>query len=136
MEFLREGGPAGYGWSFCALHLFGGWRWPPYNAIYDQMIVSIYVAVGACSLWAPREPLKHASFLWFVVLSSTLHGSVRLFHAIHDPTNVGHLIRLDPGSRRGAGDAPVARSKKGRCGLEDLLGKGALRQINKSTALA
>jgi Family of unknown function (DUF6632) len=72
--------------------LFGGWRWPPYNAIYDQMIVSIYVAVGACSLWAPREPLKHASFLWFVVLSSTLHGSVMLFHTIHDPTNVGHLV--------------------------------------------
>jgi len=25
----------------------GGWRWSPYNAVYDQMIVSIYVAVGA-----------------------------------------------------------------------------------------
>jgi hypothetical protein len=23
---------------------FGGWRWQPYNPIYDQMIVSIYFA--------------------------------------------------------------------------------------------
>jgi hypothetical protein len=74
------------------LDIFGGWRWPPYNAIYDQMIVGIYVAVGLCSLWAIRDPLKHASFLWFVVWSSLFHGGVMLFHALHDPTHIGHLV--------------------------------------------
>ena len=72
--------------------LFGGWRWPPYNAIYDQMIVSIYLAVGFCALRAIRQPLQHASFLWFVVWSSFAHGGVMLFHALHDPTHRGHLI--------------------------------------------
>jgi hypothetical protein len=72
--------------------LFGGWRWPPYNAIYDQMIVSIYVAVGFCALRALRRPLQHTSFLWFVVWSSFAHGGVMLFHALHDPTHRGHLV--------------------------------------------
>jgi len=40
-----------------------GWRWPPYNAIYDQMIVSVYFAVGICSAMAIRNPLKNISFL-------------------------------------------------------------------------
>ena len=46
------------GWAFMGLvgiplavyfDLLEGWRWSPYNAIYDQMIVSIYFAVGMCS---------------------------------------------------------------------------------------
>jgi hypothetical protein len=72
--------------------LFGGWRWPPYNAIYDQMIVSIYVVAGFCALRAFREPLRHASFLWFLVWSSLAHGGVMLFHALHDATHRGHLV--------------------------------------------
>jgi len=72
--------------------LFHGWRWEPHNPIYDQMIVSIYVAVGACALNALRDPLKHASFLWFVVWSSLTHGGVMLFHAVHEPMHSGHLI--------------------------------------------
>ncbi len=74
------------------LDLFHGWRWPPYNANYDEMIVSIYVAVGGCSLAALRNPLRHASFLWFVVWSSLAHGAVMLFHAIQMPIHRGHLI--------------------------------------------
>ncbi len=71
--------------------VFGGWRWPPYNAIYDQMIVSIYLAVGFCALRALRRPWQHTSFLWFVVWSSFAHGGVMLFHALHDPAHRGHL---------------------------------------------
>ena len=72
--------------------LFGGWRWPPYNAIHDQMIVSIYVTAGFCALRAVQQPLRHASFLWFLVWSSFAHGGVMLFHALHDPTHRGHLV--------------------------------------------
>jgi hypothetical protein len=72
--------------------LLGGWRWPPYNAIYDQMIVSIYVAVGISAAWAIGSPQKHRSFLWFVATSSYFHGVVMLFHAIHNPLHVQHLV--------------------------------------------
>jgi hypothetical protein len=60
------------GWAFMGLlgislavffDLLEGWRWPPYNAIYDQMIVSIYFAVGICSAIAIKNPMKHTSFL-------------------------------------------------------------------------
>ena len=71
---------------------FGGWKWQPYNPIYDQMMVSIYFAIGICALRAVRNPLRHLSFLWFVVLSSITHGSVMLFHAATHPEHLGHLI--------------------------------------------
>lgn len=77
--------------SLVLLDPFGGWRWEPYNAIHDQMIVSIHVALGLCSLRAIRRPLEHAGFLWFVVWSSLAHGGVMLFHAITHPVHVGHL---------------------------------------------
>lgn len=88
-------------WSFAGLigipvavyfDFLGGWRWAPYNPAYDQMIVSIYVAVGICSALAIRDPLRHASFLCFVTVSSYTHGLVMLFHALHNPTHVHHLI--------------------------------------------
>jgi len=89
------------GWAFMGLlgiplavyfDLLAGWRWPPYNAIYDQMIVSIYFAVGICSVMAIKNPLNHTSFLWFVVMSSFTHGGVMLYHAVLNPHHIGHLI--------------------------------------------
>ena len=77
--------------AFVFLDPFGGWRWTPYNAIYDQMMVSIYVAVGVCALRAIPRPLEHTSFLWFVVWSSLLHGGVMLVQAIAHPVHSGHL---------------------------------------------
>ncbi len=72
--------------------LLEGWRWQPYNAIYDQMIVSIYFAVGICSTMAIKNPVKHTSFLWFVAISSFTHGGVMLYHASINPHHIGHLI--------------------------------------------
>ena len=77
--------------TFVFFDVLRGWRWSPYNAIYDQMIVSVYFALGVVALFAIREPLKHTSFLWFIVLSSILHGGVMLFHAAHDAEHHGHL---------------------------------------------
>ncbi|MFM9936100.1 MAG: DUF6632 domain-containing protein [Novosphingobium sp.] len=71
---------------------FGGWQWQPENPIYDQMIVSIYFALGVCALRAIRHPLEHVSFLWFVVISSTTHGGVMLYHAVVHPMHIGHLL--------------------------------------------
>ena len=41
--------------------LLEGWRWTPYNAVYDQMMVSVYFAVGICSaiaagIWLMTSP--------------------------------------------------------------------------------
>ncbi len=72
--------------------LLGGWRWPPYNAVYDQMMVSVYFAVGICAARAIRAPMAHSSFLWFVAISSFLHGAVMLFHAVHNPIHSHHLV--------------------------------------------
>ena len=89
------------GWAFMGLigiplavyfDLLQGWRWPPYNVIYDQMIVSIYIAVGICAAIAIKNPIKHTSFLWFVVISSFTHGGVMLYHAAINPHHMGHLI--------------------------------------------
>lgn len=74
------------------LDLLSGWRWPPYNAIYDQMMVSVYFALGICAARAIKNPIRHGSFLWFVAISSFTHGAVMLFHALHDPMHVQHLL--------------------------------------------
>ena len=93
--------PAVIVWAFSGLFgipfavyfdLFGGWRWPPYNAIYDQMMVSVYFALGICAARAIKNPVKHVSFLWFVAISSFTHGLVMLFHASHDTMHLRHLF--------------------------------------------
>lgn len=93
--------PAVIVWTFaglvgipCAVYfdLLGGWRWPPYNAVYDQMMVSVYFALGLCAARAIRTPIRHASFLWFVAISSFTHGAVMLFHALHDEMHLNHLF--------------------------------------------
>jgi hypothetical protein len=93
--------PAVAVWAFSGLigipaavffDLLGGWRWPPYNAIYDQMMVSVYVALGICAVRAIKNPIRHRSFLWFVAISSFTHGAVMLFHALHNPTHLNHLF--------------------------------------------
>jgi hypothetical protein len=71
---------------------FGGWRWQPYNQIYDQMIVSIYIPLGLLLLAAARQPEKHQSLIRFMFWSSVTHGGVMLFHAVVHPIHRGHLI--------------------------------------------
>jgi len=70
----------------------GGWKWEPYNSIYDQMIVSLYVVLGIFCFLSLTNPLKHAQFLWFVVWSSVAHGVVMLWHALHSQVHRGHLL--------------------------------------------
>lgn len=93
--------PAVILWAFSGLlgiplavyfDLLGGWRWPPYNAIYDQMMVSVYFALGLCAARAIKNPVRHTSFLWFVAISSFTHGAVMLFHALHHHMHAGHLV--------------------------------------------
>lgn len=70
----------------------GGWRWQPYNPIYDQMIVSLYVPLGLLLLGASRQPEKHLSLLRFTFWSSVAHGGVMLYHAAGHAVHRGHLV--------------------------------------------
>ena len=64
--------PAVIVWTFaglvgipCAVYfdLLGGWRWPPYNAVYDQMMVSVYFALGVQAPSSVESRVRHAWWL-------------------------------------------------------------------------
>lgn len=78
--------------TMVTLNPFDAWRWEPPNVVYDQMIVSIYVALGVCLIPAIRNPANHWSLLQFVVLSSALHGGVMLYHALVHSGHRHHLL--------------------------------------------
>ena len=69
-----------------------GWRWIPFNPVYEQMMVSIYLAVGFMCVLAIRSPIHYISFLWFVAISSFTHGFTMLYHAVTNPTHQGHRL--------------------------------------------
>lgn len=68
-----------------------GWRWEPSQYKYEQMIVGVYATLGVFLLLASKNPLKHASLIWFTVWSSVVHATIMLLQAINDPNEHGHL---------------------------------------------
>ena len=89
-------------WSFMGIigipllvyfNLLNGWKWEyaSSSAIYDQMMVSIYFALGICLARAVRIPEKHRSLIEFTILSSYFHGAVMLFHSLMMIEHRGHL---------------------------------------------
>lgn len=69
-----------------------GWRWPPYHAHYEQMIVGIYFTLGIFLVRASKDPARNVGIIWFAVWSSIVHGSVMTIQAINDPQHRGHLL--------------------------------------------
>lgn len=69
-----------------------GWAWTPRQPEYEQMIMGVYATLGVFLILAAKDPLAHASLIWFVVWSSIVHGGIMLVHAIVDETERGHLI--------------------------------------------
>jgi len=53
---------------------------------------SSYATLGVFLILAAKDPLAHASLIWFVVWSSVVHGLIMLIHAIVDEMERGHLI--------------------------------------------
>jgi hypothetical protein len=78
-----------------------GWAWHSGHSDYPAMIVGIYATLGVFLLIASRDPLRHASLIWFTVWSSVVHGvimTVQSFGVSTDGTrHLGHL----------AGDVPA-----------------------------
>lgn len=68
-----------------------GWRWTPSQNEYEQMIIGIYATLGVFLIIAAKNPLKHASLIWFTVWSSIVHATIMLFQAIFNPGELPHL---------------------------------------------
>lgn len=69
-----------------------GWQWIPPQHEYEQMIVGVYATLGVFLLMASRNPMEHASLIWFTVWSSLVHGTIMLFQVFFDPAEHGHLF--------------------------------------------
>jgi hypothetical protein len=74
-----------------------GWAWGRSHSHYGLMILGIYATLGVFLLIAARDPLRHASLIWFTVWSSLVHGLIMAGQAITDASERGHLV----------GDVPV-----------------------------
>lgn len=42
-----------------------GWSWTPSQPEYEQMIMGIYATLGVFLILAAKDPLAHASLIWF-----------------------------------------------------------------------
>lgn len=59
---------------------------------YEQMIMGMYIVLGVFLIRAAKDPLKHASLIWFTVWSSLVHGGIMLVQAIVDETERANLL--------------------------------------------
>jgi hypothetical protein len=69
-----------------------GWGWTPSQPEYEQMVMGIYATLGVFLILAAKDPLAHASLIWFTVWSSIVHGGIMLVQAIVDETDRINLL--------------------------------------------
>ncbi len=69
-----------------------GWSWHPHGSHSEYMIVVIYGVLGVFLLRAARDPLRHASLIWFTVWSSVAHGALMAWQSFMDATEHGHML--------------------------------------------
>jgi hypothetical protein len=69
-----------------------GWSWHAGGrSHYFEMILGIYATLGVFLILASRDPMAHASLIWFTVWSSVVHGAIMAAQALGDPQQTGHL---------------------------------------------
>jgi hypothetical protein len=72
-----------------------GWAWHdgnPASNDYFLMIVGVYATLGVFLILAAKDPVSHASLIWFTVWSSVVHALVMAYESIRNPIHGGHLI--------------------------------------------
>ena len=75
-----------------------GWAWhqgSPASNDYYMMIVGVYAVLGVFLILAARDPLSNRSLIWFVVVSSAVHGSImgmQSFGSTDGMSHMGHLV--------------------------------------------
>ena len=70
----------------------GGWAWTPGQWEYELMIQGVYMTLGVMMLFAAKDPVRHAMFVWFVVWSSVVHGGIMAYQASIDTHEMGHFL--------------------------------------------
>ena len=69
-----------------------GWAWHAEGrSEYYEMILGIYATLGIFLLIASRDPMRHASLIWFTVWSSLVHGAIMGAQSIANQHHIGHL---------------------------------------------
>ncbi len=69
-----------------------GWSWTPRQPEYEQMIMGVYATLGVFLIRAAKDPLAHASLIWFTVWSSIVHAGIMLAQALADDTEKANLM--------------------------------------------
>jgi hypothetical protein len=69
-----------------------GWGWTPRQPEYEQMIMGMYATLGVFLIRAAKDPLAHASLIWFTVWSSIVHALIMLAQALADDTEKANLM--------------------------------------------
>ena len=69
-----------------------GFGWDPAQSEYEQMIMGVYVTLGVFLVRAARNPMQHASLIWFTVWSSVVHGTIMLVQALVDGSERTNLM--------------------------------------------
>jgi len=69
-----------------------GWSWSPNQPEYEQMIMGIYATLGVFLIIGAKDPLAHASLIWFTIWSSIVHAGIMLVQAVFDETERANLL--------------------------------------------
>lgn len=69
-----------------------GWSWSPTQPEYEQMIMGIYITLGIFLIRAAKDPMEHASLIWFAIWSSIVHAGIMLAQAIVDETEHANML--------------------------------------------
>jgi hypothetical protein len=69
-----------------------GWSWSPAQPEYEQMIMGIYITLGVFLLRAAKNPMAHASLIWFTIWSSIVHAAIMLAQALVDATEHANML--------------------------------------------
>ena len=69
-----------------------GWAWHAEGrSEYYEMILGIYATLGVFLLIASRDPMAHASLIWFTVWSSFVHVAIMAAQSLSSARHMGHL---------------------------------------------
>jgi len=84
--------------SFAVPIFFGNqFLWHPRNPPTEMMMSVIYFAMGIIMILCAKNPLRHKSFLDFMIIANLLHAIVmaiyaeNLFHIIIDTLSIGAM---------------------------------------------
>ncbi|MDD2738811.1 MAG: hypothetical protein PHR94_07735 [Methylomonas lenta] len=69
-----------------------GWGWTPAQPEYEHMIMGVYATLGVFLYLAAKDPLAHASLIWFTIWSNIVHGGIMFYYGIVDETDRINLL--------------------------------------------